>query len=94
MTIRLDSAKSARSAVVSYPAQYRGMINSAQNGLSSFYSLDDYGNPLYFYEGVGKLGEKNIKGARLALTDALDSHPYHMLSLVQMGNTYLIENNI
>ena len=63
------------------------MIQAGQGAAQAYYSLDDFGNPVAFFEGMGKLATQNIKGAEDAFGRALEAHPFHILSNIQMGNT-------
>ena len=85
---RLASAKAAKKAVDGFTSRNpRGMMQAGQEAAQSYYSLDDFGNPVAFFEGMGKLATKNFKGAESTFKRALASHPYHLLSNIQMGNT-------
>ena len=85
---RIASAKAAKEAVDAFSKRSpRAMIQSGQEAAQVYYSLDDFGNPVAFFEGMGKLATKNTKGAEEAFGRALKAHPYHILSNIQMGNT-------
>lgn len=85
---RVESAKAAKIAVDAFGKRNpRAMIQSGQEAAQEYYSLDDFGNPVAFFEGMGKLANQNTKGAKDAFSRALQAHPYHILSNIQMGNT-------
>jgi tetratricopeptide (TPR) repeat protein len=85
---RLGSAKAAKKAVDAFGKRNaRGMMLAGQEAAQTYYSLDDFGNPVAFFEGMGQLASKNTKGAENAFGRALEAHPYHILSNIQMGNT-------
>ena len=85
---RLESAKAAKKAVDAFSKRNtRVMMRFGQEAAQEYYSLDDFGNPVAFFEGMGKLASKNTKGAENAFGRALEAHPYHILSNIQMGNT-------
>jgi len=85
---RVASAKAAKKAVDAFSKRNpKAMMQSGQEAAQVYYSLDDFGNPVAFFEGMGKLATKNIKGAEQAFGRALEAHPFHILSNIQMGNT-------
>jgi len=85
---RVASAKAAKKAVDAFSKRNpKAMMQSGQEAAQVYYSLDDFGNPVAFFEGMGKLATKNIKDAEQAFGRALEAHPFHILSNIQMGNT-------
>lgn len=85
---RVEAAKAAKIAVDAFSKRNpRVMIQAGQEAAQEYYSLDDFGNPVAFFEGMGKLATQNTTGAEDAFSRALQAHPYHILSNIQMGNT-------
>jgi len=86
---RLNSAIDAKQAVNSYIKQdVKNMVIYGENAESKFYSLEDFGNPVNYFIGVGKLGQNKVKDGKREIENSLNAHPYHILSLIQMGDIY------
>ncbi len=86
---RLSSAKQAKQAVRSYIEQNAaGMVRFGENAESDFYSLEDFGNPVNYFAGIGKLSQNKVPAGKREIENAITAHPYHILSLVQMGDIY------
>jgi tetratricopeptide (TPR) repeat protein len=86
---RLSSAKDAKQAVNAFGKRQPAlMLRHGQAAHQTYYSLDDFANPVLFFSGMGKLAQGNTNGAINDFRIALDEHPYHILTNIQMGNAY------
>lgn len=92
---RLASAKEAKIAVDGYTKRVpRVMIKAGRAAAQPYYGLDDFGNPVAFFEGMGQLASQKLGPAEKAFARALEAHPYHILSNIQMGNTLRNANRL
>lgn len=69
------------------------MIRFAQNAEGTFYSVDNYCNPVAYFSGMGNLGMQQFDRAIVEFERALEANPYHALTLNQLGNAYKLKQN-
>ena len=84
----------------------RAMEQSALESYSEWNELDRYGNPIMFYAGLGSLSNEassfgpnatftseNFTRAEEYFKQALEIHPYHVVTLFQLANLHRIRND-
>jgi len=86
---RLSGAISAKKTLQFYGTNnFKGLVLNGEKAINFCYNMDAFGNPLNYFVGIGKYGQGNIKAARINFDQSLKNHPYHILTYIQMGNTY------
>ena len=86
---RLKGALNAKKTLSYYGTNnFKGLVLNGEKAVNTYYNMDDFGNPIHYFIAMGKYGDQNIKAARNHFKISLEDHPYHILSYIQLGNTY------
>ena len=68
------------------------MIQESLASERTFFNMDNFANPVVYFQGMGDLAQKQILPSRSRFEEALEIHPWHIPSLTQLGNTYKYQN--
>lgn len=67
------------------------VIQAVKDAQSEHFVIDNFANPLPYYAALGELyNTEDLEAADRSLSEALESHPWHILSLNQLGNLHKI----
>ncbi len=64
------------------------LLDASLNAVNPFFNMDNFANPIPYFSGTAYAAQKKFKLAETELQEALEMHPYHVLSLSTLGNTY------
>lgn len=65
------------------------VIQAVKDAQSEHFVIDNFANPLPYYAALGELyNTKDLEAANRSLAEALECHPWHILSLNQLGNLH------
>ena len=65
------------------------VIQAAKDAQTEHFVIDNFGNPLPYYAALGELyTTEDMEAADRSLAEALKWHPWHILSLNQLGNLH------
>lgn len=70
------------------------IVPAAEKAIHTFYNVDNYANPMYYYSSLGKLVLGNTNGAYDDAQLGYEIAPYNIIMLTQMGNVYKAQKNM
>lgn len=71
----------------------KAMVPSAEEALNSFYNMDNFANPVYYYSSLGKLFLKQPQDALEDGLLALEIAPNNIITIAQLANVYKAQDN-
>ena len=86
---RMEGEKLSAKLQQAYIRQDGRAINRAFNEASiSFYDIDPSATPVYFFKAMGSVANQNVKQAIKEFEIALSAHPWHLITLNNLGAMY------
>lgn len=62
------------------------IIPAVEDAVNPFHNMDNFANPLRYYSSLGHLALQQVPQAEADAREAMEAHPYNILTLNQMGN--------
>ena len=95
MQTRFDSGKANMQVLQANERKdARRIVPAVDAALSSAFNVDFYGNPLYYFRGLGNNALQQFPQAEQDFLKALELHPHHIISMNQLGNVYKNQNRL
>lgn len=95
MQTRYDSGKNNMAVLQANERRdARRIVPAVDVALSSAFNVDFYGNPLYYFRGLGNNAQQNFAAAEQDFLKSLELHPYHIITMNQLGNVYKNQNRL
>lgn len=86
---RITGEKHAKKAVEAYSQRNgRLMQQKATDAKSDLFELDIFINPMEFFIGLGLMEQSRFTEAEQVLKEGLEIYPYHLNTMVQLGDCY------
>ncbi len=84
---RLEGERLAKTLLEAHSKRdVRSLIVLAPKVANSYYALDNFSNPFAYYGALGLFAEGKVDEAERGFREALELHPWHLLSLKQLGD--------